>query len=89
MVVYLEKALFIAYKLFPLLSQANEMLLLGHKMTASEAYSNGLVTRVFSDEQFESEIKRVADKLASLPPKVNAITLNYFLYLNTDPCYIL
>ena len=39
-------------------------------MTAAEAYSNGLVTRVFPDEQFENEIKGVADRLASLPPKV-------------------
>ena len=39
-------------------------------MTASEAYSNGLVTRVFSDEQFENEMKKVVEKMASLPPKV-------------------
>ena len=39
-------------------------------MTAAEAYSNGFVTRVFPDEQFETEITRVMDKLASLPPKV-------------------
>ena len=39
-------------------------------MTASEAYSNGLVTRVFPDEQFESETKGIVDKIASLPPKV-------------------
>ena len=39
-------------------------------MTAAEAYSNSFVTRVFPDEQFEIEITKVMDKLASLPPKV-------------------
>lgn len=39
-------------------------------MTATEACSNGLVTKVFPDEQFENEIKRIVDKIASLPPKV-------------------
>ena len=39
-------------------------------MTAAEAYSCGLVTRVFPDEQFENEIKVVVERLASLPPKV-------------------
>lgn len=39
-------------------------------MTAAEAYSNGFVTRVFPDEKFETEISRILDKLASLPPKV-------------------
>jgi len=39
-------------------------------MTAAEAYSSGLVTRVFPDEQFEKELKAVVDRLVSLPPKV-------------------
>ena len=45
-------------------------------MTATEAYSNGFVTRVFPDEQFETEINTVLDKLASLPPKVYILLSN-------------
>jgi len=39
-------------------------------MTADEAFTNGLVTRVFPDEQFEGKVKEIVDQIGSLPPKV-------------------
>lgn len=51
--------------------QANEVLLLGHKLTASEAYERGLITRVFSKEQFQEKVKEIVANAAKLPPKVS------------------
>ena len=46
------------------------MLMMGHKMTADEAFANGLVTRVFPDDQFEEKVKEIVDQLGTLPPIV-------------------
>jgi len=42
--------------------------LLGDDITAQEAYDWGLVTRVFPDETFDSEVSRIAHKLAGGAP---------------------
>ena len=44
--------------------------MMGHKMTADEAFANGLVTRVFPDDQFEEKVKEIVDQLGTLPPMV-------------------
>jgi peroxisomal 3,2-trans-enoyl-CoA isomerase len=48
--------------------KACEMLLLNHKITAAEAYERNLVTRVFSDAEFDSKVEETLKYMASLPP---------------------
>lgn len=55
-----------------LIPQANEILLLGHKLTASEAHERGLVTRVFRAEEFQEKVKEIVMRAAKLPPKVSS-----------------
>ena len=50
--------------------QANEMLLLGRKLTAKEAFDSGLVSDVFLDSEFQREVQKRLTEMASLPPKV-------------------
>ena len=50
-------------------------------MTADEAFTNGLVTRVFPDEQFEEKIKEIVDQIGSLPPMVCTFVLHSIKYL--------
>ncbi|MFP3490287.1 enoyl-CoA hydratase-related protein, partial [Staphylococcus sp. SIMBA_130] len=46
---------------------------LGEKVSASDAKELGLVTQIFSNEQWEKGINQFANRVASLPPK--AVTL--------------
>ena len=50
--------------------QANEVLLVGHKLTAVEAYERGLVTRVFPAQEFQDRVKEIISRVAGLPPMV-------------------
>ena len=52
-------------------------------MTADEAFANGLVTRVFPDEQFEEKVKEIVDQIGSLPPMVciSSIDVVVLLYM--------
>lgn len=50
-------------------SRANEMLLFGKQISASQAYDWGLVTEMFPDESFQQEAWSKLKKLSSLPPK--------------------
>jgi enoyl-CoA hydratase len=49
---------------------ANEMLLLGERMTAAEAREAGIVNRVVPDAEFDATVKEWAAKLASKSPVV-------------------
>jgi enoyl-CoA hydratase/carnithine racemase len=49
---------------------ANEMLLLGERMTAEEARAAGIVNRVVAAEEFDSTVAEWAGKLASKSPVV-------------------
>lgn len=49
-------------------AKANEVLLTGHKLTATEAHERGLVTRVFPQQHFDERIKEIVHYMASLPP---------------------
>jgi len=50
--------------------KANEMLLLGERMTAAEALEAGIVNRVVSAEEFDAAVAEWAQKLASKSPLV-------------------
>ena len=46
------------------------MLLVGHKLTAMEAYERGMVTRVFPAQKFQDSVKDIVSHVAGLPPMV-------------------
>ncbi len=50
------------------LVRAKEMLLLGTKITAQEAYLQGVINRVFPEETLFHEVDRILDQLAAKPP---------------------
>lgn len=56
----------------PLLLQACEMLLFNKKLTAVEACDLGLVTEVFPDSSFQSEVWSRLKSYGKLPPKVSS-----------------
>jgi peroxisomal 3,2-trans-enoyl-CoA isomerase len=49
-------------------AQANEILMAGVKVTSTEAYERGLVTRVYPRAEFQQKLTEVAQHIASLPP---------------------
>lgn len=59
----------------PLLLQATEMLLFNRKLTAAEACHQGLVSEVFPDSSFQSEVWTRLKSYAKLPAKVSQHTL--------------
>ena len=48
--------------------RAMEIMLLGERYSAEEAYKHGLVTRLVEDDDLEKETQALASKLASGPP---------------------
>jgi enoyl-CoA hydratase/carnithine racemase len=50
------------------LVRAKEMLLLGTKITAQEAYLQGVINRVFPTDTLFSEVDKILDTLAAKPP---------------------
>ncbi|GGJ69590.1 2-(1,2-epoxy-1,2-dihydrophenyl)acetyl-CoA isomerase [Anoxybacillus voinovskiensis] len=50
-------------------AKALELAVLGEKVTAQKAYELGLVTAVISEEAWEEEVARFAERLANLPTK--------------------
>jgi enoyl-CoA hydratase/carnithine racemase len=50
------------------LVRAKEMLLLGTKITAQEAYLQGVINRVFPNETLFREVDKILDQLAAKPP---------------------
>jgi enoyl-CoA hydratase len=50
--------------------KANELLLLGERLSAQEALAAGLVNRVVSDEEFEAAVEDWAGKLAGKSPVI-------------------
>lgn len=45
----------------------------GRKLTATEAYERGLVTRVFSQDEFKQKVKETVGELAKMPPQVSTV----------------
>ena len=58
--------------LLPLLSQANEMLFCGRKLTAQEACSRGLVSQVFWPTTFSQEVMLRVKEMASCSAVVSS-----------------
>jgi 2-(1,2-epoxy-1,2-dihydrophenyl)acetyl-CoA isomerase len=54
--------------------RASGMMLLGERISAEEAYSWGLVWRVFDSAELAAETDRIASKLATLSPAMVAAT---------------
>ena len=54
--------------------KATALMMLGDKVSATEAERIGMIYRVFSEEQFEAESFAIAKALANLPPKGLAYT---------------
>ncbi|XP_038626262.1 enoyl-CoA delta isomerase 2 isoform X1 [Tachyglossus aculeatus] len=63
-------------------AKAKEMLIFGKKLTAQEAWANGLVTEVFPDSTFEEEVWARLKGFASLPR--NAMRISKQLMRNVD-----
>lgn len=55
-------------------SRALEMAITGRKIKADEAFQIGLVNRVVPDDQLDAETTKLAEKLASLPPRGIGLT---------------
>lgn len=54
--------------------QAMSMLMLNHKMAATEAWENGLVMEVLKPVNFMEQVDSRVKTLAAMPNKVNSIT---------------
>lgn len=54
--------------------KASALMLLGDKLSADEAERIGMVYKVFPDEQFEEEAKKISTTLANMPTKGLAFT---------------
>lgn len=54
--------------------KASALMLLGDKLNADEAERIGMIYKVFPDEQFEEEAKKIAATLANMPTKGLAFT---------------
>ncbi|XP_065065356.1 enoyl-CoA delta isomerase 2-like [Rhopilema esculentum] len=50
-------------------AKANEVLLMGKKLTAQQAYDRGLVTDVFLESEFNREVQKRITEMSTLPPK--------------------
>jgi 2-(1,2-epoxy-1,2-dihydrophenyl)acetyl-CoA isomerase len=68
-------------------TRASEMALLGERVTARQALEWGLINRVAADDDFETEVDALAQRLAAGPTRSYAGTkrqLNAWLYARMD-----
>ena len=54
--------------------KASALMMLGDKVTADEAERIGMIYKVFDDDSFEKEAKKIANTLAGMPTKGLALT---------------
>lgn len=54
--------------------KASALMMLGDKVSATEAESMGMIYKVFSDDTFEDQVQVLANKLALMPTKGLALT---------------
>ena len=66
--------------------QANEMLMGGVKLTATEACERGLVTRVYPQSEFQQKLTENAQHIASLPPMVHTLYITWTLLYSVYVC---
>ncbi|MEO6232851.1 MAG: enoyl-CoA hydratase-related protein [Ferruginibacter sp.] len=67
--------------------KASALMMMGDKVTATEAERIGMIYKVFADESFESESIKIAQNLASMPTKGLAYTkqaLNLSMHQSFD-----
>ena len=57
--------------------QAMSMLLLNHKMAATEAWENGLVMDVLKPANFMEQVESRVKAMAAMPNKVNCINSSH------------
>ncbi|KAL5467667.1 hypothetical protein EMCRGX_G031930 [Ephydatia muelleri] len=65
-------------------ARANEVLMGGRKLTATEAYERGLVTRVFSQDEFKQKVKETVGELAKMPPQSLQKTKQLLRWVDRD-----
>jgi 2-(1,2-epoxy-1,2-dihydrophenyl)acetyl-CoA isomerase len=58
--------------------KASALAMLGDKVSAAEAESLGMIYKVFSAEEFEESVDKLANKLAKMPTKGLALTKEAF-----------
>ena len=66
--MYMRQLISVITFLFSL--QANEVLLVGHKLTAVEAYERVLVTKVLPAQEIQDRVKEIISQVAGLPTMV-------------------
>jgi 2-(1,2-epoxy-1,2-dihydrophenyl)acetyl-CoA isomerase len=66
-------------------AKALELSVLGEKVTAQQALSLGLVTKVIPGEEFEVEVTNFANRLAQLPTKAIGLIKRYIKMANDLP----
>jgi len=67
--------------------KASALMLLGDKVTATEAAQLGMIFKVFTEENFQEEVNKLAVTLAQMPTKALGLTkrlLNQSLNNNLD-----
>lgn len=67
--------------------KASALMMLGEKVSATEAERIGMIFKVFTDENFADESLKIANTLSQMPTKGLAFTkhaLNYSLYSSLD-----
>jgi len=58
--------------------KASALAMLGDKVSATEAEQLGMIYKVFSNDSFEEEVEKIANKLAKMPTKGLALTKQAF-----------
>ena len=69
------------------IGRSKELNMLGGNITAQRAYEVGLVNRVFPADQLMPEVKKIAERLAGMPPfaiKMAKYAINYGYDLSLD-----
>lgn len=60
------------------IQRASALAMLGNKVSAKEAADMGMIYRSIADEDFESEVSKIAKRLASMPTKGIGLTKRLF-----------
>ncbi|HQV05591.1 MAG TPA: enoyl-CoA hydratase-related protein [Chitinophagaceae bacterium] len=67
--------------------RASALMMMGDTLTADEAYEFGMLYKVFADENFESEVQSIAEKLANMPTMGLAFTKKALQWSSTHTIY--
>ncbi|MEZ5034653.1 MAG: enoyl-CoA hydratase-related protein [Chitinophagaceae bacterium] len=67
--------------------RASALMMMGDTLTADEAYEFGMLYKVFADENFESEVQSIAEKLTNMPTMGLAFTKKALQWSSTHTIY--